>query len=302
MRYGVALVTGVFGLAAMALALVPLALQRPRPTLPDVVPGTTTVFAVPLDGATPHVVAQLKGQYNYPTPSADGRSLLVTKSTLLGNTGIWSVPVRGGGPRWVGPATYNGMPSWSPDRKRLVVSDWTGMTNFVAVFDTKGQRLRTLTTHRGEGGTSQPSWGGRNVAFIRLWRPRSGYRLDVEVWHATGGRAWSRRIAFPNGSVALAPDGQRMALLQVHKLQLLTRHTRRLLATDAAGFTLPVWTPDGRTLVYFDQKNRLVREDVATRRRHVLAAGRVGYPSVSPDGKTVYVVGFAPKAAVSIPK
>ena len=297
-----ALVTVVVGLAAMALALVPFALRHPRPTLPDIAPGTTTVWAIPLDGATPHAVAELKGQYDYPVPSADGSSLLMTKSTLLGKTGIWSVRRGGGDPRWIGRAPSNGMPSWSPDRTRLVVSDWRAQTNFVAIYDTTGHRLRTLTTHTGEGGTSSPSWGGHNVAFVRMSRPRSGYRLDVEVWHARGGRAWSRQIAFPDGSVALAPDGQRLALLQVHRLQLFTRHTRRVLATDAGGYGLPVWTPDGRSLLYFDRKNRLVRQNVATRARRVLATGHIGYPSMSPDGRTVYVVGFAPKAAVSIPK
>jgi hypothetical protein len=134
-----------------------------------------------------------------------------------------------------------------------------------------------------------------------MWRPSTGYRLDVELWHATGGLLWSRQIAYPNGSVTLAPDGRRIALVQVHKLQLLTQHGRRLLATDA-GQDMPVWTPNGRSLVYFNREQELVVQDVATRARRVLATGRFGYPSVSPDGRTVYVAGFGSNAAVSMPK
>jgi Tol biopolymer transport system component len=104
------------------------------------------------------------------------------------------------------------------------------------------------------------------------------------------------------GAVSLAPDGRHVAVVAIHRLFVVTPHTRRLLATDAGqGWSL-VWTPDGRKLVYFDQANRLVVQDVATRSRRVIAgAGRLGAEiSISPDGRTIYVAGVKP--AVSIPK
>jgi Tol biopolymer transport system component len=192
---------------------------------------------------------------------------------------------------------------WSPDRKLLAAGDLGGDQRGIAVYDLAGRRVRWITRLRGEGGGSAPSWGGPNLAFVRMTHPATGWHLTVEVWRAKGGLVWSMPLAYPNGSVALAPDGRRMALLQVHRLQLLTRHSRRLLASDAGLYSSPVWTPDGRSLVYFDVKQRLLVQDVASGSRHVLATGTIAEPAVSPDGRTVYVAAFrGSKPAVSIPK
>jgi Tol biopolymer transport system component len=263
---------------------------------------SSAFWAIPIDGGQPRLVARLDGQYDDPVPSADGRSLLVLKPTMLrSETAVWALPLDGGSPTWIGRALYFGAPVWSPDRTRLVASE-IGEPRAIAVYDLAGRRVRTITRIRGLGGASSPSWGGPNIAFVRMTRPAAGFRLDVEVWRAKGGLVWSMPLAYPDGSVTLAPDGRRMALLQVHRLQLLTRHGRRLLATDASQ-TPAVWTPDGRSLVYQDVQGRVLVQDVASGARRVLATGLIGEPSVSPDSKTVYVAAFrGAKPAVSIPK
>jgi Tol biopolymer transport system component len=191
---------------------------------------------------------------------------------------------------------------WSPDRKFLAAGD-LGEPRDIAVYDLAGNRVRTITRLTGEGGASFPSWGGPNLALVRMTHPATGWHLEVEVWRVKGGLVWSMPLAYPNGSVTLAPDGRRMALLQVHRLQLLTRHSRRLLASDAGTHSLPVWTPEGRSLIYFDLKQRLLVQDVASGSRRVLATGMIAEPTVSPDGRTVYVTAFrGAKPAVSIPK
>jgi Tol biopolymer transport system component len=303
-RIGVVFVTAAVGVLAAAFALLPLVLRpKPAPYYPTPAKMTSSFWAIPLDGGKPRLVARLKGQYDDPVVSADGRSLLVLKPTMLRReTAVWSLPVDGGSPRWVGRAQYFGPPMWSPDRKLLAAGDISPGRE-IALYDLAGHRVRTITRLRGEGGASAPSWGGDNIAFVRMTHPASGWHLDVEVWRAKGGLVWSMPLAYPDGSVALAPDGRRIALLQVHRLQLLTRHSRRLLATDAAPFALPVWTPNGRRLVYFDLKRRLLVQDVTSGSRRVLATGLIAEPSVSPDGRTVYVAAFrGAKPAVSIPK
>jgi hypothetical protein len=296
--------TAAVGVLAAAFAFLPLFLRHhPAPVSLPVAPKIVSAFwAVPIDGGKPRLVARLKGQYEHPVLSADGRSLLVLKPTMLRReTAVWSLPLDGGSPTWVGRALYFGAPVWSPDRTRLVASE-IGEPRAVAVYDLAGHRVRTIARIRGLGGVSSPSWGGPNIAFVRMTRPAAGFRLDVEVWRAKGGLVWKMPLAYPNGSVTLAPDGRRMALLQVHRLQLLTRHSRRLLATDASQMS-PVWTPDGRSLVYFDLKQRLLVQNVATGKRRVLATGMIAEPAVSPDGQTVYVAAFrGAKPAVSIPK
>jgi Tol biopolymer transport system component len=299
----VVFVTAAVGVLAAAFALLPLVLRpKPAPYYPTPAKMTSSFWAIPLDGGKPRLVARLKGQYDDPVVSADGRSLLVLKPTMLRReTAIWSLPLHGGSPRWVGRAQYFGAPIWSPDRKFLAVGD-LGNPRAIAVYDLAGHRVRTIAPIRGEGGTSSPSWGGPNLAFVRMTHPASGWHLDVEVWRAKGGLVWKMPLAYPDGSVTLAPDGRRMVLLQVHRLQLLTRHSRRLLATDASQM-LPIWTPDGRSLVYSDLKQRLFVQDVASGSRRVIATGPIGEPSVSPDSRTVYVAAFrGAKPAVSIPK
>jgi hypothetical protein len=302
-RFGVVFGTAAVGVLAAAFAILPLVL-RPKslPYYPTPAQVTSSFWAIPLDGGKPRLVARLLGQYDHPVPSADGRSLLVLRPVLLRREpAVWSLPLHGGPPRPVGKALYYGTPMWSPDRKLLAAGD-LGSPRAIAVYDLAGHRVRTITPIRGEGGTSFPSWGGPNLAFVRMTRPASGYHLEVEVWRAKGGLVWKMPLAFPNGSVTLAPDGRRMALLQVHRLQLLTRHSRRLLATDASQM-LPIWTPDGRSLVYSDPNQRLFVQDVASGSRRVIATGPIGEPSVSPDGRIVYVAAFrGAKPAVSIPK
>jgi Tol biopolymer transport system component len=303
-RIGVVFGTAAVGVLAAAFAILPLVLRHPAPPSFPVTRKITSAFwAIPLDGGKPRLVARLKGQYEDPTVSADGRSLLVLKPALLRReTAVWSLPLDGGSPTWVGKALYFGIPVWSPDRRLLVASD-IGEPRAIAVYDLAGHRVRTISRIRGLGGASSPSWGGPNIAFVRMTRPAAGFRLDIEVWRAKGGLVWSMPLAYPDGSVTLAPDGRRMALLQVHRLQLLTRHSRRLLASDAALYPLPVWTPDGRSLIYFDLKQRLLMQNVASGSRRVLATGTIAEPSVSPDGRTVYVAAFrGSKPAVSIPK
>ena len=296
MRYGVVLVTVVVGLAAAALALLPLVLRHPaQPTYPTLVRQTTTVWAIPVAGGAPRQVVKVDGQFTGPVVSADGRSLLMVKAVGLGESAIWSVPLHGGSPHWVGRAPYFGQLSWSPDRTLFAADDGRA----VVIHDLSGH-TRVLTRLRGEGGASFPSWGGGNIAFVRMTHPASGWHLDVELWRALGERVLSLPLAYPNGSVVLAPDGHRMALLQVHKLQLLSGHSRRTLAGDASQL-LPTWTLDGRSLVYVDTKDELVIQDVATGRRRALARN-VGEPAVSPDSRTVYVATAGVKPAVSIPK
>jgi Tol biopolymer transport system component len=300
---GVVFGTAAVGVLAAAFAILPLALRHPHTaSYPVEAQGTSAFWAIPIDGGKPRLVASLKGQFGSPVASADGRSLLVLKPTMLRReTAVWSLPLHGGSPTWIGKALYFGIPVWSPDRRLLVAGD-IGKPRAIAVYDLAGHRVRTITRLNGVGGASSPSWGGPNVAFIRMTRPTSGYHLEVEVWRAKGGLVWSMPLAYPNGSVTLAPDGRRMALLQVRRLQLLTRHSRRLLATDASQMP-PVWTPDGRRLVYQDMKGRLFVQDVATGARRVLATGRIAEPTVSPDGRTVYVAAFrGAKPVVSIRK
>jgi hypothetical protein len=101
MRLGIVFGALGIGLAACALALVPLALgKRNRATLPPVFDGTTAVYAVPFAGGRPHEVLRLHGQWEYPVATADGKALLLERPTFSG-AGVWRVPLDGSRPTHV---------------------------------------------------------------------------------------------------------------------------------------------------------------------------------------------------------
>lgn len=295
MRTGVVLFTVLVGLVAAATALIPLAVEQRRVATEPIEPRmTTSLWSMPLSGGRPKLEARLHGQYDFPV-AARGGVLLVRPRLLRGGAGIWSL--RRGKLTRVGRLPIFAAPEWSPDRKHLV--SWYGPPS-IEIVDLQGRRVRTITRNHGEGGFSTPSWSGEEIAFTRESRPASGWRLDLEVWHAGGGLAWKRQLPLPQPSVALAPDGRRVALVAVRTLKVVTRRTSRVLATDAAQYSAPTWTPDGRKLVYFDTAGQLVVQEAATGTRRVLVGGRLYDASVSPDGRTVFYLGEKP--AVSIPK
>jgi Tol biopolymer transport system component len=298
-RLGVIFGTAAVGVVAAVLALVPFVLRHhPRPSEPR--PHVTSSFwAIPVGGGAPRLVARLHGQYSFPVASVDGRSLLVVKPAKDGAAGVWSLPLAGGAPRRVGTLAAYTQPAWSPDQTRVALNDPNG----IAIYDLGGKRVRRLTDESREGGFSNPSWGGPFVAFERETRPSTGWRLDLELWRASGTRVWRlKNVPFPEGTLSLAPDGPKVALLQVHALRLVTPRGTRLLATDVAGSQPVVWTPNGRGLLYLGAQGGLYLQDIGTGARKLLATGKLVWPSMSTDGRTVYVAAFGAKPAVSIPK
>jgi predicted peptidase len=107
-------------------------------------------------------------------------------------------------------------------------------------------------------------------------------------------------MPFPSAALAVAADGRSVAVARMHLLELVTPRGRKRLATDAASVA-PLWTHDGRSLVYFDLKGRLVVRNVTTgAHRALVPSGRYMMETLSPDGKTVYLLRL--NQPVSIPK
>jgi len=254
-RYGVALLTVVVGLAAMALALVPLALRHPRAAqLPTLFAGTTAVYRVPFAGGPPERVLALHGQWEFPVATEDGRALLLERPGSA-HTTVWRVPLDG-------------------SSRRVV---------------------RTLPRF------TQPLF--RNAGYTaveRETRTVSGWRIDLLVRDARERVLWRRTMPFPLAAVSPAADGRRVAAARMRRLEVVTARRIRLLAADASQFVPPLWSRDGRSLLYWNTKHELVVIDVATGRTRVILRGRYFEYALSPDGRAVYVLGR--NDAVSIPK
>ncbi len=91
---------------------------------------------------------------------------------------------------------------------------------------------------------------------------------------------------------ALSPDGRQVAFVALNALWLAPvsgrGRPRRIVRADPTRYLLaPSWTPDGRGLVYADDRDGLLaarRRDLDSGEETVLAAGGRVFPVLSPDG------------------
>jgi len=92
---------------------------------------------------------------------------------------------------------------------------------------------------------------------------------------------------------ALSPDGRQIAFAALNSLWLAGssggRPPRRLRKAPVTRYLLgPTWAPDGRSLVYADDRDGLLgvyRHDLATGEESALATGGRVHPALSPDGR-----------------
>jgi hypothetical protein len=288
-------VAGALALAASAAALIPLVVRHREAAQPPVFQGSTSVYAVPLNGGVPRQILRLDGQWAFPVATADGKALILEKPLPLGPTELWRVPLDGGLRHRVGTVPIFQQLPWSADRKSFAT--WLPGRLVLHRLDGSGARTFGPAT-----GNAFASWNGNFIAEERETRPPStGYRLDIHVWHAGGRPAWSVRMPFPAAAVAVAKNGKSVAVVRMHFLELVTPHGRRVLASDAQASWAPLWTHDGTSLLYFDVKGRLILRNVTTgAQRMLFPSSRYFEETLSPDGRTVYILGM--NNAVSIPK
>ncbi|GAA1116583.1 amidohydrolase family protein [Streptomyces javensis] len=97
---------------------------------------------------------------------------------------------------------------------------------------------------------------------------------------------------------ALSPDGRKVAFAALNSLWVADvsggRAPRRVVRAAPTRYLLaPTWTPDGRALVYADDRDGLLavrRRDLASGKETVLASGGRVHPALSPDGKRLVSV------------
>ena len=196
----------------------------------------------------------------------------------------------------------NGLISWSTSRG---YSDGSSAIWGKYPF---GGEPRRLTSHRNSvsGGTpsdSDASWeaDGRRFVFTR------GFGIGPRLFVKTLGE--SRAHMIPLGDMAaeqpaFAPDGHRVAFVKVGPSDdplgrgplsvMVARvdgtHVRRLAAGEG-----PVWTPDGRRIVFQgtrDGRTRLIsiRPDGSHKHAFAKRCAGAGDPSFAPDGRSMATV------------
>lgn len=223
--------------------------------------------------------------------SPDGKTL--ASEGRDGRLWLWNVGTRG--KVWVTPAH-----ALSGDEPQIAFSPVGGMIA-TSSHSTQGGELRFWNAGSGQQLGDAISAGvdvaglafsadghtlvsGDSDGVVRLW--------DVRRRRLRGKPLTIDRPAF--WALALSPDGKTLATGGQYSLQLWNLHKRRQLGktvNDSDGVSALGFSPDGRTLAWYDGTLRLW--DV-NRQREVgrsLAVGDVSSVAFSPDGKTLVLGG-----------
>ncbi|MGW1745752.1 amidohydrolase family protein [Streptomyces sp. NPDC002092] len=226
-----------------------------------------TIAAVPADGTGPVTVRHTEteaAQVMTPSVAADGR-LAYLRTTAAPNASCTlvvdghPVPLTGD----IAPVP----PRWTPAGQLLLTLDGA----FTLVRPESPEQPQTI-----------PFEG-----VLPVRRPRYATK---EYDLGEPGRARPvRAIHLP----ALSPDGRQIAFAALNSLWLAGSSgglpPRRLHTAPRTRYLLaPAWAPDGRSLVYADDRDGLLgayRHDLATGGETALATGGRVHPALSPDGQ-----------------
>jgi TolB protein len=203
--------------------------------------------------------------------SPDGKRLVFRGPSA----GLSIIGADGKGGRRLTRKSADAEPAWSPDGKRVAFArSGTGLM----LVDPDGSNLRVFRRLRGEVGQLHWAHSGRSVTFLHRPRPETAYaRSDLVTVSVPAGRLLSRvpRVDVEFVRVAWSPDGRHLAYTEYRY------RSWRIVVMDAdgserrsiAGGRDPVWSPDGRTIVYLADERpggtqlRSIRPDGTRMRR-----------------------------------
>jgi dipeptidyl aminopeptidase/acylaminoacyl peptidase len=147
---------------------------------------------------------------------------------------------------------YESYPSWSPDGVWLAFEGYFNSNLDVYIVQTSGAQLTRVTNH--PAADFAPAWspGGREIAFVSY---RAGQGADLFV----------RSLDNPDD----------------------TSGTTRLTSTLAISEDAPRWSPDGKSLLYYDTYsplNLIYTLNRANPAEEPQEVGNGNYPAWTPDG------------------
>lgn len=261
----------------------------------------STPSAVPSGSDSIQVVLFKEGvQFAYPRWSNDGKRVLYQSN----ETGTWQICVMNADGTSIQRITHdtsnNNYPDWSPDNRMVAfVSDRTGDED-VYVMNMDGSGLRNLSKHPNRD--IHPYWSpdGRSILFNSNRDDLSS--LSVFRTNIDGtGFARISGSSDPETCARFSPDASRIVSLRADQ-----RFNDEVFITEADGSNpinltksdaaegWPVWTPDGRRVVFSSDPSGnfrlyMVNGDGTDLREisHAPAPWYDARPSVSPDGKQI---------------
>jgi TolB protein len=214
---------------------------------------------------------------------------------------LWVMNPDGSGQRELGPAFPE--LDWSPDGQKIAFTTWgdrrgPGGTNPTDIYVTNadGSGRERLTTH--SSFETSPAWSpdGRTIAFVS---GREGAGIYVMSADGTDQRLLTRAgVAGYLGRLAWSPDGQKIAFtvalssgpdgnLEIYVVNADGSGQRRLTRSTARE-SHPVWSPDGRRIVFERNWQLWVMNADGSGRQRLTRTGAHNFNAAwSPDGQRI---------------
>jgi len=197
-------------------------------------------------------------------------------------------------------------PRWAPDGRSILVKDTVGDGGGIYRIDAQTEEVIPLIEKEGEESNHSPilSHDGKSLFYIREYDPEELYQVLVRDLETGEEKELFHTPPFDNSTIALSPDGQRLALLmradeQMRALMVMSStggDQRELHRFEQGGrWILDIdWSPDGR-YIYFpkgpdpDMKWELWRVPSVggTAQNLGLIMQEFQYLSVHPDGRRI---------------
>src|SRR5438132_1570159 len=274
---------------------------RARPTFLMVVVFLLSTAAA-LNGAT-------EPAFSEPSFSPDGREI-----AFVSGGDIWTVPATGGEARLlIANPSNETRPLYSPDGTQLAFNSNRTGNGDIYVLDLSSGDVRRLTFDDGNEELDAWSPDGKWIYFHSTGRDVAGMN-DIYRIPSAGGTAMAISAdRYVNEYFAApAPDRKAIAFAargissgqwwrhgrshidesQIYLLRDPASHVYEELTSDGAKEIWPMWSPDGKSLWFMSDRDG--NENIWTmplggqaRRVTSFTSGRVLWPSISRDGRTI---------------
>lgn len=230
-----------------------------------------------------------------------GRRIFLVRAGNDGRGAFWVMNEDGSGLRQLGarPSGSDHAPLWSPDGRTVGITRWeelpcmptSGCGAPVLVLVDAETGADRLVLRPRDGGAGWLSWapdGSRVALATKLNSDRAAVTIETIRPDGSGRRVLVRVPASAPGidDVVWSPRGDRFAYDRQGWLYLV--RSQGGASTRVVRGRTPVWSPQGRRLLFHGRDETIRVIDLATRRTRVLGrAQEVGAPAWSPDGRRV---------------
>jgi Tol biopolymer transport system component len=278
--------------------------------------GNSTLYVVPAAGGTPRKVVDGDGVQPHFSPAGDR---LVYWSNTSGQRDIFTVPVAGGERvPLTNDAAIDWSPIWSPDGRFIYFSSDRGgaMNLWRIAVDTAGRAVGAPEpmTSGVQATASLPSLSkdGTRIAFRSRVASTNPVAIPFDPVTARAGTPFlldtANNIRVPSD---VSPDGKQLAYFSIGERQedLFVGPIggpMRRVTDDVPRDRAPVFTPDGRSLVFYSTRDGawalwMIGVDGGNPRKIVGGPAGTIYPLISPKGDTIVFTGAQNHRSGTVP-